>query len=160
MATDAEKRAAKKYARSAKGKAAKRAWRDAHRDKVRKWKREWARSDAGIKQARNWRAKSPKSMYLLNKASAKKRNLTFEITRDQFISLIIQDCHYCGSKPPVDSGRNGCDRVDNLVGYLMANLVPCCFTCNQMKGKRGQVEFIEHCMDITTFQLENNHAAI
>lgn len=31
---------------------------------------------------------------------------------------------------------NGIDRVDNKVGYLLSNSVPCCWNCNQAKGSK------------------------
>ena len=30
----------------------------------------------------------------------------------------------------------GVDRIDSNTGYVLENLVPCCFVCNQIKGDR------------------------
>lgn len=38
---------------------------------------------------------------------------------------------------------NGIDRVDNSVGYVLSNCVPCCSTCNRMKGTMSSEEFKE-----------------
>ncbi|GED98822.1 hypothetical protein [Gordonia crocea] len=34
----------------------------------------------------------------------------------------------------------GVDRIDSGAGYVLANLVPCCFVCNQIKGDRFTAE--------------------
>lgn len=85
---------------------------------------------------------------------AKRRSHEFELTLSQFITIVGQDCHYCGAAPamPVRSRRkrtaaslmNGIDRVDNSVGYVLDNCVPCCTWCNEMKRHRPQSDFLEH----------------
>lgn len=59
-----------------------------------------------------------------------------------------QVCHYCGISeadiPRVGMKSQiqrpvrvmGVDRLDSSAGYVGANLVPCCFVCNQVKGDR------------------------
>lgn len=81
------------------------------------------------------------------------RGYPFELTFDQFKSLIKQNCHYCGSVPKnVKTDRrisgekiliyNGIDRVNNDVGYLIDNVVPCCRSCNIAKHTYS-VEFFK-----------------
>lgn len=99
------------------------------------------------------------------KDSAKKRGLEFSLERDSFIELTSSDCKYCG-EPPTKSmalrqkGKsrhrslngdylyNGIDRVDNNVGYIEGNCVPCCWLCNELKKARTQDEFISHILKI------------
>lgn len=85
------------------------------------------------------------------KAGAKKRNLVFELTREQFAELTKQKCFYCGVKPhniinyPQSNGEyiyNGIDRIDNTKGYIIDNCVTCCFACNQWKQAYTQQEFL------------------
>lgn len=83
--------------------------------------------------------KSPKSRYFGYRSSARHRNLDFGITFDQFNSIIQKDCVYCGVSPP---NVIGADRVDNSIGYVINNIVPCCTICNYMKGKLGMQDFI------------------
>jgi hypothetical protein len=61
------------------------------------------------------------------------------------------DCHYCGVSPSMvrvlPSGRgaftyNGLDRVDNTLGYMLENVVPCCKTCNIAKGTMPYDDFM------------------
>lgn len=73
------------------------------------------------------------------------RGHEFRLTYDQFRSLVTGSCHYCGSPGvmrynvgPSGHGRrgaviNGIDRVDNLLGYIDGNCVPCCPDCNRAK---------------------------
>ena len=39
---------------------------------------------------------------------------------------------------------SGLDRVDNSIGYILENVVPCCVTCNSMKMAMSYNEFITH----------------
>lgn len=69
----------------------------------------------------------------------------FCLTFEEFYSLIVQPCHYCGS-PPSNKARyeksygqavlyySGLDRKDNGRDYHMDNLVPCCIKCNGIKS--------------------------
>lgn len=76
------------------------------------------------------------------KKRAKKRGLDYELTEKQYRELTQQDCYYCGAKPnniSKDKGRygvylyNGLDRIDNLKGYTIDNVVSCCQRCNAAK---------------------------
>lgn len=79
------------------------------------------------------------------KASAKSRDLVFEISEDFFKEIYKKDCFYCGSSPSNICRNkrnkndfivyNGLDRIDNSVGYVEGNVVPCCRDCNWAKGK-------------------------
>ncbi len=67
----------------------------------------------------------------------------------QFGLLISQPCFYCGNPPrtKAKSGkmlRNGIDRLDPKIGYLVVNCVPCCWTCNRMKFNHSAIDFIAH----------------
>lgn len=86
------------------------------------------------------------------KRGATIRNYSWELSFDQFIKLILQNCTYCGREPQVNKGeeqyfvdgvfkRNGIDRVDNSKGYTLSNSVPCCSTCNKMKLTLSKEEF-------------------
>lgn len=85
---------------------------------------------------------------------ARRRLLTFDLSLDEFVMLAKQDCLYCGTAPALKIRRervrgvsplmNGIDRVDNSVGYVLDNCVPCCTWCNEMKRHRPQSDFLEH----------------
>lgn len=50
------------------------------------------------------------------------------------------------------NGLNGIDRVDNTRGYEKGNVVPCCGTCNLLKGARTVDEFLAQIFAIAEFQ--------
>ena len=77
--------------------------------------------------------RSPKGRYITAKAQAKRRGWVFEIPLTQFTELVSLPCHYCHG--PLNPTSTGLDRVDNSVGYIPSNVVPCCRACNCIKGK-------------------------
>ncbi len=82
--------------------------------------------------------KRPRKRFARYKHAARKRGLDFSLTFEKFNELIHQDCHYCGRGNPT----KGVDRKDNLKGYTLQNAVPCCWDCNNAKGKHSKPEFI------------------
>jgi hypothetical protein len=94
--------------------------------------------------------------------NAAKFNREFSLTKEQFTSLILGDCEYCGSPPSSivkargkhqqDFFYNGIDRVDNTLGYRTDNCASCCGTCNMMKRAMSVQDFLEHIKRICDFQ--------
>jgi len=83
------------------------------------------------------------------KGSAKRRQLQFRLSDNEFLILTQQSCHYCGDKPRNKSATaggefiyNGIDRKDSSIGYEMENVVPCCAVCNRAKGDLSYDEFV------------------
>ena len=77
-----------------------------------------------------------------NKGAALRRGKEWTITDEEARRCFISDCYYCGRVPEWDlrtlpKGRkiksNGIDRVDNNLGYIPGNCVPCCYECNVTK---------------------------
>lgn len=84
------------------------------------------------------------------KREARKANRVWELTRVQFEQLITQPCWYCKSSSSNKQivGWNedvltytGIDRMDNTKGYLISNVVPCCFICNKAKNSVSSDQF-------------------
>jgi hypothetical protein len=90
--------------------------------------------------------------------NAKKRNLIFEITKDEFKKIIGENCYYCGRQPnqvfknnKATYGEylyNGIDRIDNSVGYIAGNIVACCKFCNHTKSNYTKEYFIQYIENI------------
>lgn len=83
------------------------------------------------------------------KAGAKRRNLSFSLTDEQFSNFSKGDCFYCGVEAravyrPTRYKEcylyNGIDRVDNSAGYEFINCVSCCKHCNQFKSNMTKEE--------------------
>lgn len=61
------------------------------------------------------------------KKSAETKNVPYELTRDYFNELIVGDCAYCRR---MTTTWFGIDRVVPSEGYVLGNVVSCCFDCN------------------------------
>lgn len=81
------------------------------------------------------------------KNGAKQRNIEFKITKDEFISIVSNDCYICG-KPNTETHKNGIDRFDNNIGYIFENCKPCCGNCNFMKQEYSYNDILEKFMMI------------
>lgn len=81
------------------------------------------------------------------KRAARRKNLKFTLTISTVVSLMYQNCFYCGAKPSnrmrmLNRKRyhnftlvySGLDRKDNSRGYTEDNVVPCCLRCNRIKS--------------------------
>lgn len=102
-------------------------------------------------------------LYATYRWHAEKRQLPFELDKDDFKSLTSDLCFYCGKKPEqVFHGSscktaytyNGIDRQNNQFGYTHKNSVSCCGVCNDMKRTRTVEEFISACASIANY---HNH---
>lgn len=71
---------------------------------------------------------------------AKIRNIGFELSKEDFETLVLQSCYYCGESN--EGEVIGVDRIDSLMKYTINNCVPCCKTCNFMKGTLSKTTFI------------------
>ena len=79
---------------------------------------------------------------------AHKRELKFELTLEQFAELIQKPCQYCNHSKEGDA--NGIDRMNNTIGYIVGNCVPCCEMCNRMKAFYHPLFFIQKAKYIAT----------
>ena len=80
-----------------------------------------------------------KMRYCQYKKDAFRQDLSFDIPKEVFLSLIKEPCYYCGDQTEL----NGLDRVNNNIGYAEENVVPCCTMCNRAKRDYTQEYFIE-----------------
>jgi hypothetical protein len=96
------------------------------------------------------------------KRNASVRNLPWNLTKSQVRTLIKQNCFYCGippcqeAKAPTYNGSyiyNGLDRVNNTKGYMMSNIVTCCWNCNKIKTDKTKDEFLNLIKRIYEHQL-------
>lgn len=78
--------------------------------------------------------------------AAKRRNYEFKLSFDEFKILFNGFCAYCGKE-----NARGIDRIDNKVGYISENSVPCCIICNKMKINYSKDQFLSHINKIYKF---------
>lgn len=87
---------------------------------------------------------------------AKARGYSWELDDDKFYSMIHKPCFYCGAVDvnhlyvPSGYGKgrsikyNGIDRIDNNLGYIEGNVVPCCPICNRAKRDMEYNEWYDY----------------
>jgi hypothetical protein len=65
------------------------------------------------------------------------------LSLEDFASLVVRPCFYCG-RLPSDLGKvfHGIDRVASDMDYTVDNCVPCCGQCNMLKGSRRISDFL------------------
>ena len=87
------------------------------------------------------KSQQPNRSYLVFKAHAKKRGIENNITEDQYYFLFenYKHCLYCEADMP----KISLDRIDNLIGYEINNVVPCCRRCNPSKKQKVLKTFLE-----------------
>jgi hypothetical protein len=79
--------------------------------------------------------RSPKRRFTEAKSMAKKRDIEWSLTLEEYVDLIILPCYYCANKLGEPVKRSiGLDRLDSNKGYELTNVVSCCNNCNVMKN--------------------------
>jgi 5-methylcytosine-specific restriction endonuclease McrA len=98
--------------------------------------------------------------YLSYRNRAKYKRIEFELSKEEFKSIILQKCFYCGSEKDMHHTKrstnglffsNGIDRVDSNLGYVLNNCVACCKKCNVMKNDLDIKDFLNHIIKIFKF---------
>lgn len=123
-------------------------WKEANQEKIKEIKKRFARNhpeklklDGFIyRQKLEGRFSSVKN-------SAKRRNYPFELTPEEYRSIVSKSCTYCGE----DEKKIGVDRVDNTKGYTKENSTSCCTTCNMMKKTMTLEDFLTHVKKIANY---------
>jgi hypothetical protein len=68
------------------------------------------------------------------KTCAKRRGFSVNITFLQYSKITEgKNCCYCDG--PLPKAGHGLDRKNSQKGYSLKNCVPCCTTCNRIRGK-------------------------
>ena len=91
-------------------------------------------------RTKRWKVKNPRKVqfeYL--KYNCKRAGRAFTLSYEKFLEIVGLPCYYCGTVE-----RISIDRVDNNLGYVEGNMVPCCKTCNWMKSDMPLSVFLEH----------------
>jgi menaquinone-dependent protoporphyrinogen IX oxidase len=95
------------------------------------------------KQSKEYK-KTPAGIYSAIKYGAKVRKIHFDLKLDEFISWYKNQkrfCIYCKRlEKELIKDKNekfhrlSIDRKDNNIGYIINNLILCCYRCNEVKS--------------------------
>lgn len=82
-----------------------------------------------------------RAIFSLYRGKSKRQNKLWELDIHTFKNITSLNCFYCDLPPSNKSIKhkytyyyNGIDRLDNDKGYILTNIVPCCYHCNTLKG--------------------------
>ncbi len=81
--------------------------------------------------------------------AAAKKGMEFDITKEKHADLLQLPCEYCGQE--LNPTGSGLDRKDSSVGYILANVVPCCRNCNRVKNSILTYEEMKAAMNAVMF---------
>lgn len=99
------------------------------------------------------------------KRNARKRDIVFDLSKEDFSRLTKEKCFYCGEfpisvrRPNATAGSyvySGIDRKNNGEGYVIGNCVPCCKICNFSKHNLAEEDFLNHVRKIYEYQFVEN----
>jgi len=88
---------------------------------------------------------SERFKYAKNVAKTTKK--PFLLTQEEYEAIASKPCFYCNSEP---AGLGvGLDRIDNdkSIGYRKDNVLPCCVTCNKIRGNSLTVQETKVAID-------------
>lgn len=70
--------------------------------------------------------------YRIARNHSKIRGHPFTLTFEAYTKIVENPCYYCEEKLWSKPGQYGSslDRIDNSVGYVEGNILPCCWNCN------------------------------
>ncbi len=106
-------------------------------------------------------------LYGQYRKGAGERELSFDLTIEEFSVLVDKDCHYCGASKSLKvfsenrmtlqnvNGNftyTGIDRKDSNLGYIAENCVTCCKACNFAKNDTPYDEFIAYLDRLVKFR--------
>lgn len=103
-----------------------------------------------------------RNFYAKIKYTAKHRQIHFDLTFEEFLSVLSNSCHYCSGPgvPRFNLDRTqqetycGLDRVNSSLGYTYTNVVPCCYPCNRAKSDMGYINFVEWADRLANYRQE------
>jgi len=94
--------------------------------------------------------------YLRYVSNCKTKERKFLLSKEEFFKITSQECYYCGGFnvseniliEKINLDYCGIDRIDNSIGYIIENCVPCCNICNRMKLDLSYNGFTQHIKKI------------
>ena len=107
----------------------------------------WSRNEKSLERLAQWKKLNVHDRISNYKRSASSKGREWHLTDDDAGTMMTTPCVYCKH---IDLAKrlNGIDRINPEGHYTKDNTVPCCWTCNYMKGVMDPLTFIEQCKKI------------
>lgn len=86
--------------------------------------------------------------------SARRRRLAFNLGFKKYLRLLKKGCFYCGANLLMMVGT-ALDRRNNKHGYSERNSIPCCATCNYVRGSYFSVGEFKKVIDFVRQMRDN-----
>lgn len=83
--------------------------------------------------------RNTKNRFSILRNTAKYRNKEFDLTLEEYIIIVNKPCFYCDKNLENEKGHS-LDRIDNKIGYIIKNVLPCCGNCNTVRSDILTVE--------------------
>lgn len=101
-----------------------------------------------------------RQLYNTYRNQAKIRSYMFDLSFEEFVNLISQNCFYCNKSPQQQIVKssidgeyillyNGIDRINNDFGYQADNVIAACGQCNIAKKNYSFNEFVDWINRVT-----------
>jgi hypothetical protein len=94
--------------------------------------RKFRNSEHGKEWGRNYN-KTPTARFAAGRKRAKVKNYIWDISKEDYVTIISNSCYYCCKSLSEEKGVS-LDRIDNNLGYLLTNVLPCCGICNKTRS--------------------------
>lgn len=89
-------------------------------------------------------ASLPEGTFTHLKANAKRRELDWQLSIEQFKYLVSEGCFVVGCSDKV----SGLDRLDCAIGYIFSNVRPSCERHNEMRNDMSDEELYRKAKEI------------
>jgi lysyl-tRNA synthetase class II len=109
---------------------------------------QWSQSEKTKERVSQWKRLNINDRIGNYRRSAISKGRQWKLTDDEAKSMLTSPCTYC-THLDLENKLNGIDRLDQKGDYTPQNTVPCCWTCNYMKGVMDPSTFIEKCKKIS-----------
>lgn len=103
---------------------------------------EWVQSEKAKERIGKWKRLNIHDRISSSKRQAISRGIEWHLTDEEAEKMLTSSCVYCGHLD-LEVRLNGIDRLNQQGSYTTENTVPCCWTCNFMKGCMDPMTFIE-----------------
>ncbi len=107
----------------------------------------WVQSEKARDRINTWKKLNIHDRISSSKRQAIAKGLEWHLTDEEAEKMLTSPCVYC-NHIDLEVRLNGIDRLDQQGNYTTENTVPCCWTCNFMKGCLDPMTFIEQSKKI------------